>query len=365
MHYSWFKETDNASRVSQKRVFKTTDIVKRAGVLPPHRFHVRNYPIDNPVALFNPAIEFAPGGSEYIAVYARLVLGYYMYVSALARIDMTLSDIYEGNVSLSHYSGELIVLPSTRYDIWGVEDPRVTIIEGRYYLTYVGRTVNYFNPAIRQERTVPVVAVGNGINEWEKKYVFLLPGEHRRNTVSNKDAFIVKTREGHILLFHRPHMRDEKFYMVVSRVNEHLPEIKGEGPVEIIVEDAWVTMFEAEFEKKIGWSTPPIEIKPNLYLMIVHGIDKYIEGYRAFAVLLEYHKDTGPRIVAVTREYIMEPRTSYEVYGDRPYVVFPCGLVRISKSEAIISYGAADYVMGFGIIDLDMLLSMLDDNMIE
>lgn len=55
----------------------------------------------------------------------------------------------------------------------------------------------------------------------------------------------------------------------------------------------------------------------------------------------------------------MEPRELYEVYGDRPLVVFPCGLIRIDD-KAIVIYGAADFVIGFGELDINEVLGILE-----
>lgn len=41
----------------------------------------------------------------------------------------------------------------------------------------------------------------------------------------------------------------------------------------------------------------------------------------------------------------MEPKEIYEIYGDRPYVVFPCG-AGIVKDKIYLTYGGADSVIG-------------------
>jgi len=56
----------------------------------------------------------------------------------------------------------------------------------------------------------------------------------------------------------------------------------------------------------------------------------------------------------------MEPRELYEVYGDRPYVVFPCGASLVDDSTLLLSYGAADQFVGLAAIDLDSLFAELD-----
>jgi predicted GH43/DUF377 family glycosyl hydrolase len=67
---------------------------------------------------------------------------------------------------------------------------------------------------------------------------------------------------------------------------------------------------------------------------------------------------------AVTPTYIMEPRLEYEIVGDRPFVAFPCGAVRVDD-DIIITYGAADLYMGIGVLRLDELMTELDRGVIE
>jgi len=84
------------------------------------------------------------------------------------------------------------------------------------------------------------------------------------------------------------------------------------------------------------------------------------EVYRLFAIKLTY--DGGElRVSGITPSYIMEPRTQYEKYGDRPNVVFICGAERISKNRILITYGCADSFTGFAEIAIDELLSEIKE----
>ena len=363
----WLKKAVGLEEASRLRVYEARDLALRRGVISPNRVHFTNYPVSNPVTLFNPALTFRRGCPDCFSLYARIVMGYYKYVSAIARIDVNLADILEGIVSASHYSGELVVTPSTRYDIWGAEDPRVTLVGDDYYMTYVGRTVNYFNPRVRSERTLPVTAV-MGETGWEKRYVFLLPDEIRPFMVSNKDAFLVRAPGG-LVVFHRPHLRRDHgdlFLLVVSKIREEdLGTAKegDDGIREVYLRDAWLVLEPAGFETKLGWSSPPIELRPGVYLLFVHGVSSDAEIYRVFAMELDYRGNI-PRVTAVTPRYIMEPRTNYEQYGDRPYVVFPCGSLRVDN-QVLVSYGASDYFAALATFDLDDLLVELDKGRIE
>ncbi len=334
------------------------DIVKRLGVLSPSRIHIKNHPADNPVALFN-----ATGilKEDYIELYARMIMGYYMYVSAIIRIPIPVEDILNGMISSAHYTGEIVIYPSTKYDIWGAEDPRITRVEDLWVMVYSGRTVNYFNPLAKRERVLPVVAISpaNEGKLWNKLGVFVFPEGIRERVVADKDAFLVETPSKELLLFHRPHFSNdiETYHLVVSKINGKDDLFTGTFR-EIELENTLEVLKPASFERSLGWSSPPVEIEPGKYVTLVHATDKEAQIYRVFAML---HRFQGSKIVidSITQMYIFEPKEMYEIYGDRPMVVFPCGLIKIDD-ELIVTYGAGDYVVGFGSIDLSELLSILD-----
>ncbi len=356
----YFRKALGYEEASKKRVFETKDIVKRLGVISPNRVIINNYPITNPAAVFNPAIMVS---GDDIYVYARIIVGYYMYVSSIVEIIVPIEDVYSGNVNLNTYASKMVVYPSTKYDIWGTEDPRVYEINGNILMTYTGRTVNYFNPRVTTERTLPITAVrvrGNKWNHvWKKVHAYIISGELRKHLISDKDAFLVKTN-GRVYLFHRPHLDDDSFYLTISEIDPtFLANIENIKKVqEVPLKHTIDVIPRAPFENKIGWAMPPIHIKPNELIAFVHAPDKDIHAYRLFAIELEFSRD-NIIVKAVTPTYIMEPGQSYEIFGDRPYTIFPCGLWRLDR-KYIISYGAGDYMIGLGEIDLDELLSLLD-----
>lgn len=331
--------------VKEKREFRTVDIVKRRLVITSEKVRLKVHPAAKPATIFNPSITIE---DEKATLYARIILGYYTYSSAVAQISLSLSDIY--SPSIKTYEAEIKVYPDCRYDYWGVEDPRVYKMDGKLLMTYCGRTVNYFNPAVRNERTLPVTAILDE-GKWRKVWVFRIPEKLTSYVITDKNAFLMRRKK--LLLFHRLHLTDEKFYLTVSKVPD---DIDTREMKEIQVYDTSTVFEPAEFEQKIGWATPPIRVgKENLVLL--HGVDREMQCYRVFAVLID---DSG-RVRAVTPHYIMEPKEIYEIYGDRPHVVFPCGAQKIDD-KILISYGATDSVVGIGEMDLSEVMSILDKN---
>lgn len=331
--------------VRELREFKTRDIVRRLLVITADRVRLKGHPTAKPVTIFNPSLSVREGE---VRVYARIILGYYTYSSAVAEFSMPLDEVYaSGSRS---YEAEIRVYPDCRYDYWGVEDPRVYEMDGRLLMTYCGRTVNYFNPTMRNERTLPVTAVLEK-DEWRKTWVFRMPEKLRSYVINDKNAFLMKGKE--LLLFHRLHLADDRFYLTLSRVPM---DMKTGKLREILITDTSTVFEPADFEQKLGWATPPVQAGRES-IVLIHGVSRETRCYRVFAVLV----DSQGRVTAVTPHYIMEPKEIYEIYGDRPHIVFPCGAQRIDD-KILISYGATDSVVGIGEIDLSELLSILDKN---
>lgn len=337
---------DLSDRVKRKRKFETIDIVKRLTVLTAENVELENFPVTTPKTMFNPTLIVE---DETLRIFARITLGYYTYTSAVAEFTLKLDELeYPFKRKIQ---AKLVIMPDNRFDFWGVEDPRVYKIDGILYMTYSGRTVNYFRTDIRTERTLPVTAVFKK-NNWRKIAVFRMKEEMRSFIVSDKNAFLMKSKE--LLLFHRPHLLNERFYLSVCSVPQAVLELEEFREIEI---EHTMTVFEpADFEVKLGWATPPLKIN-NEYLVLIHGMDKELYAYRVFAVLM----DGEGKITALTPFYIMEPKEIYEVYGDRPYVVFPCGLGRLGN-KLVVSYGTADLGVGIGEIELEELMDILEKN---
>jgi len=327
--------------VEFNRENKTIDVVKRLGVITADRVNLMNHPADSPVTIFNPAMEVV---NDNFRLYARIVLGYYTYASAVLEMTIPMDELE--SITRGRYRGRLVLKPDNVYDIFGVEDPRISLVGGKPVITYCGRTVQYFKPGI--ERVLPMAAAREN-RDWKKVSVFKFAGEQ---IVSDKNAFL--TDLDGPKFFHRIHTVDEVYHCIVSSVQNDVLD-KGEL-TEVTIQGGTIPIKPAGFEDRIGWGTPPVKVDGE-YLLLLHAIDKTTQWYKAFAVLM----DRSARISAVTPCYMMEPRESYEVYGDRPFTVFPCGLCRVDD-KLLVSYGAADFATGIGEIDLGELMSMLESN---
>ncbi|OYT40787.1 MAG: glycosidase [Desulfurococcales archaeon ex4484_58] len=352
-----FSFIEGGLEARDKRVFDVNDIVVRAGVISPDRIYLHNYPIQHPISAFNASVH---DDSEYLHVYVRIILGYYMYVSSIIELKVPWEDLIYGYVDMNSYSGDIIVYPSTKYDVWGTEDPRVYNLDNQLFMTYTGRSINYFNPVVRKNRTLPVTAVYNAEDRaWYKKYVFIPSEEVFGNVISDKDAFLHRINNTYYL-FHRPHLEGDTFHLLVSIVEQEKLLKTTNTLTEVIIDNAYEVLPLSEFESKIGWAAPPVPLNnKGDVIVFVHSVDRENIIYRLFAIELVLKREEIV-VKAVTPRYIMEPKTPYEVIGDRPFTIFPCGALRFNKNHVLITYGAGDYMVGFGIIDLNSLLEELD-----
>ena len=354
---SKFPQAQGSNEVKVLRRNNTEDIIDRLGVISPDRVILHNYPISHPISIFNASCLLEEGDGE-LRIFARIILGYYMYVSSIVELRIPIEDIETRSVNLNRYPGDIILYPTTKYDVWGTEDPRSYEIDGDVFITYTGRSINYFNPLVRVNRTLPVTAYfDEKARVWRKIYAFATSTELFGEVVSNKDAFLYKTSDGRLYLFHRPHLIDDTFHLMISVIDPKILESKEEIR-EVIIDNGVEVLTPSAFESKLGWAAPPIPVGPNRVVTLVHAVDKDALVYRVFALQL-YLFPEEIIVEAVTPNYIMEPATSYEVIGDRPLTVFPCGNV-VYKDKLVITYGAGDFMIGIGSIDMDTLMGELD-----
>jgi len=123
------------------------------------------------------------------------------------------------------------------------------------------------------------------------------------------------------------------------------------------------------WDELIGSGPPPVKTRDG-WLHLYHGVARHFGAgvYQAGVVLLDL--DDPTRVVARSRDNILEPRELYELLGQVPNVVFPTGLVvddvdeeghARPESPVRVYYGAADTCIGLAIGTIDELLTACRD----
>lgn len=221
----------------------------------------------------------------------------------------------------------------------GCEDPRITKIGDRFYMTYTAYDGK--NPPRVAMTSIDVSDFLAKKWNWSKAHLITPPG------VDDKDACIVKhPSKDSFVAFHRigdviwlDFLRDLEF-----------PDKKflTGGVIAQARADKWDNV-------KIGIAGPPIETDEG-WLLLYHAVCDPGFSYKVGAMLLD---NTDPRIVLARSEKpLFEPVESYEKEGQVPNVVFPCGNVVID-GVVYIYYGGADSVVGVATMPLKNLLKTL------
>ena len=217
-----------------------------------------------------------------------------------------------------------VFVPEHPTETKGVEDPRITFLEGRYQMLYTA----WSPKSIQVAR-----ASTSDFHTWERHGI-VFPGP------DNKDAALFPRKVGgRYCAFHRI---PPSIWIAWSDDLVHWGDYqKIMDPRPGVIEPL-----------KLGAGGPPLET-PEGWLVIYHGVDHNLE-YRLGVALLDLEDPS--KIIAWPSEPILEPEETWERIGDVPNVVFTCGTAEIGD-EYFIYYGAADHVISVATVNKHDLLA--------
>lgn len=224
---------------------------------------------------------------------------------------------------------EPFLAPASEAEEYGVEDARVTHIDGRYYINYT---------AVSRDSWATALAVTDDFRRVERLGLILHP--------ENKDASIFPEKiNGKYAALHRP---NNSGFGKASIWYCESPDLRHWGNHQCIVrprDNVWES-------QKIGGGAPPIRTSEG-WLVIYHGKgDNSV--YSLFALLLDL--EDPRRVVRRASAPLLVPSEPYETQGFFPNVVFSNGIVE-KDGQLYIYYGAADESACLAIVRLDELLA--------
>jgi predicted GH43/DUF377 family glycosyl hydrolase len=223
-------------------------------------------------------------------------------------------------------------------EMYGIEDPRLTWLEERkcWAVTYTA-----FSDA------GPLVSLA---------YTEDFKTFHRLGPVmppEDKDAALFPVRfNDRWAMLHRP-------VATLATTGAHIwisfsPDLKHWGDHRVLLPARRGGWWDA---RKIGLSPPPLET-PEGWLILYHGVRTTAAGclYRLGLALLDRNDPT--RVLRRSSQWVFGPREVYELEGDVPGVVFPCGWV-VEDDEVRLYYGAADSSIALATASLKDLLQVV------
>ena len=211
-------------------------------------------------------------------------------------------------------------------------DPRVTEIDGRYYISWCN---GYHGPTIGVAWTEDFRTfhqLENAFLPFNRNGVFFPRKINGRYAMLSRPSDNGHTAFGDIFYSESP---DLEFW-------GHHRHMMSPADFEV---SAWQCL-------KIGAGPIPIETSEG-WLLIYHGVLRSANGYvYAFGSAL-LDKDQPWKVTARSGAYLLSPQELYECVGDVPNVCFPCAALHDPDSGRIaVYYGCADSVTGlaFGYI---------------
>lgn len=227
--------------------------------------------------------------------------------------------------------------PRSELEEFGVEDPRITPLNGRYYFTYV---------AVSRHGPATALASTADFRTFERHGVIFCP--------ENKDVVLFPERIGGTFAalhrpvcgtpFTRPEMWTARSPDLIHW-GAHTPLAIGGG--------AWQS-------GRVGAGPPPIRV-PEGWLAIYHG-NRHptrpgeIGTYYGGVLLLDANDPT--RVLKRTAEPFMVPEADFERAGFVPNVVFPTGVVADGE-KLLVYYGAADAITAVAEFEVRALLAAM------
>ncbi len=225
------------------------------------------------------------------------------------------------------------------FKVWeenGVEDPRLTMIEGRYYIMYTA--VSRYGHRIALART-------DNFERFERIALVSGPG--------NKDGVLFPERIGGLYArLDRPLGNN-----IGSIWISYSPDLVNWGRSELVISPR--PRYWDSF--RIGASVPPIRTEHG-WLEIYHGLKMTTTGpiYKIGTVMLS--SENPASVVGRSLRPVLSPRKEYERIGDVGNVVFASGAIVEDDGEVKVYYGAADTSICVAVTHIDELVESCFEN---
>ncbi|MCK4850923.1 MAG: glycoside hydrolase family 130 protein [Phycisphaerae bacterium] len=225
------------------------------------------------------------------------------------------------------------MLPQSPIESFGLEDPRITLIDGRYYITHT---------AVSSHGIATALAWTTDFKTFNRHGLIFAP--------EDRDVVIFPEKiDGQYLAFHRPypkHIGTPAMWLARS------PDLLHWGHHQKLIDvrsDCWDCV-------RVGAGAVPFRT-PRGWLEIYHGADKD-NRYCLGAVLLD--SDDPSRLLARSAQPLLAPEAPYELTGLLGNVVFTCGAITSNPDEILLYYGAADSVTALAVTSVNEILDSLE-----
>jgi len=234
--------------------------------------------------------------------------------------------------------GAPALLPASQYESFGLEDPRITLLDGSYWINYT---------AVSSHGIATALASTRDFKTFERHGIIFPP--------PNRDVTIFPDKiDGRYAALHRPMPEELGQHSIWAASSSDLISWGNHRIVATARDGSWDDV-------KVGGGAVPFRVRAGIqdaWLEVYHGVTGSPPKYALGALLLDLHDPS--RVLARSREPILKPEASYEREGFFGNVVFTCGL--LAEGDLVrIYYGAADGVVAVADLSLAEILAGLSD----
>jgi predicted GH43/DUF377 family glycosyl hydrolase len=224
--------------------------------------------------------------------------------------------------------------PETVYESFGIEDPRITLLDGTYWINYTAVSAYGISTALASTKD---------FRKFSRHGIIFPP--------PNRDVTIFPEMiGGRYAALHRP-MPAGLGQLAIWTASSS--DMMSWGSYRFVAgprERSWD-------DSRIGGGAVPFRVHTGNrdgWLAIYHGVTGSPPAYSLGALLLDARDPA--RVLARSREPILEPEAAYEREGFFGGVVFTCGL--LADGDLVrIYYGAADGVTAVADLSLEQILA--------
>ncbi len=228
------------------------------------------------------------------------------------------------------------IAPATALEAFGVEDARITLVDGTYWINYT---------AVSDAGIATALASTRDFRQFERHGIIFPP--------NNRDVTVFPERvDGRYVALHRPMPEGIGSPAIWIATSPDMLDWGGHRLVAAARPGHWDDL-------KVGGGAVPFRVRAggkDAWLAIYHGVTREPLTYSLGALLLD-GRDPG-RVLGRSRAPILAPEAPYERAGFFGAVVFTCGVV-VDGDRVRVYYGAADGVTAVADLSVAEILAGL------
>ncbi len=212
--------------------------------------------------------------------------------------------------------------PFEIYEKFGVLDPRITFLDGTYYISYDAYGPHGYRLGLACTSDFQTIERLSLISEPDTKCGVLFPKK-----IKGRYARLERPWEG------------RSIWITYS------DDLEYWGSSEVVLTPR-AGFWDSD---RIGVAVPPMEIDHG-WLATYYGVRQTSAGplIRLGAAMLD--ADNPSHVISRTNVPILSPREEYERIGDLPNIVYSCGAIQESNAVIKLYYGAANSCICVGML---------------